>query len=78
MYCVKCGVELEKGRESCPLCGTKVLYEDGELSKGYDSEYPEVRVNIYKLNKKKLKKNVYFIMFMISLISILEDRKSVV
>ena len=72
MYCVKCGVELEKGRESCPLCGTKVLYEEGELNKGYDSEYPEVRVNIYKLNKKKLKKNVYFIMFMISLISILE------
>ncbi len=28
MYCVKCGVELEKGRESCPLCGTKVLYEE--------------------------------------------------
>ena len=72
MYCVKCGVELEKGRKNCPLCGTKVSYEEGELSKDYDSEYPEVRVNIYKLNKKKIKKNVYFIMFMISLISILE------
>lgn len=71
MYCVKCGVELEKGRETCPLCRTKVLYE-GELDKEYDSEYPEVRINIYKLNKKKIKSNVYFVMFMISLISILE------
>ena len=72
MYCVKCGVELEKGRESCPLCRTKVLYEDAEQDKEYDSEYPEVRINIYKLNKKKIKSNVYFVMFMISLISILE------
>ena len=24
MYCVKCGVELEEGVKSCPLCGTAV------------------------------------------------------
>ncbi len=28
MYCVKCGVELEKGRKECPLCKTKVMYEE--------------------------------------------------
>ncbi len=28
MYCVKCGVELQKGIEKCPLCGTKVFHPD--------------------------------------------------
>lgn len=28
MYCVKCGVELQKGVKACPLCGTRVFHPD--------------------------------------------------
>lgn len=27
-YCVRCGVEMQKGLESCPLCGTEVILPD--------------------------------------------------
>ena len=30
MYCVKCGVELQKGIKTCPLCGTKVYHPEIE------------------------------------------------
>lgn len=30
MYCVKCGVELQKGVKACPLCGTRVFHPDIE------------------------------------------------
>ncbi len=70
MYCVKCGVELEKGRKECPLCKTKVMYED--LENESEEEYPEVKINIYKMNKKKIKSRIYFIMLTLTVISILE------
>ena len=70
MYCVKCGVELEKGRKECPLCKTKVMYED--LENESEEEYPEVKINIYKMNKKKIKSRLYFIMLTLTVISILE------
>ena len=70
MYCVKCGVELEKGRKECPLCKTKVMYE--ELEHESEEEYPEVKINLYKMNKKKIKSRIYFIMLTLSVISILE------
>ena len=28
MYCVQCGVELQKGAETCPLCGLRVYHPD--------------------------------------------------
>ena len=28
MYCVKCGVELQRGVEACPLCGLRVYHPD--------------------------------------------------
>lgn len=28
MYCVKCGVALQKGIRACPLCGTRVFHPD--------------------------------------------------
>ena len=28
MYCVKCGVELQKGAERCPLCGLRVYHPE--------------------------------------------------
>ncbi|MCP1224630.1 DUF6320 domain-containing protein [Sebaldella sp. S0638] len=70
MYCVKCGVELEKGRKECPLCKTKVMYED--LENESEEEYPEVKINLYKMNKKKIKSRIYFIMLTLTVISILE------
>ena len=70
MYCVKCGVELERGRKECPLCKTKVMYE--ELTQEPEEEYPEVKINLYKMNKKKIKSRIYFIMLTLSVISILE------
>ena len=30
MYCVKCGVKLQSGAGSCPLCGTAVWNPEGE------------------------------------------------
>ena len=70
MYCVKCGVELERGRKECPLCKTKVM--DEELTQEPEEEYPEVKINLYKMNKKKIKSRLYFIMLTLSVISILE------
>ncbi len=44
MYCVKCGVKLQNGAESCPLCGTPVLIdlprEEAER-KTYSELYPK-------------------------------------
>lgn len=28
MYCVQCGVELQKGAKVCPLCGLRVYHPD--------------------------------------------------
>ena len=28
MYCVQCGVELQKGAERCPLCGLRVFHPE--------------------------------------------------
>ena len=28
MYCVQCGVELQKGAKACPLCGLRVYHPD--------------------------------------------------
>ncbi len=41
MYCVKCGVKLQDGMESCPLCGTPV-WDPNRLARehGYPDEYP--------------------------------------
>ena len=44
MYCVKCGVSLEKGTEKCPLCGTPVWNPDGDVKeKSYPDTYPKVK-----------------------------------
>ena len=38
MYCVKCGVRLREGTESCPLCGTLVW---NPTKAAADKSYPE-------------------------------------
>lgn len=40
MYCVKCGVELAKSEEKCPLCQTVVYYPGYEVS-DEDRTYPK-------------------------------------
>ena len=32
MYCVRCGVKLQEGAETCPLCGTPVWNPDGKTA----------------------------------------------
>ena len=39
MYCVKCGVELQKGTEECPLCGLRVWHPDLQ-EKAEPAPYP--------------------------------------
>lgn len=54
MYCMKCGVELEKGEKVCPLCGLQAYhpqlgYNDGKKS------YPVSKVPSYEtVNRKGL------------------------
>ena len=41
MYCVKCGVRLPEGRESCPLCRTPVWNPEGAAAKpSFSDQYP--------------------------------------
>lgn len=42
MYCVFCGVELQKGVKACPLCGTKVCHPEIE-EQPEALPYPEYR-----------------------------------
>ena len=37
MYCVQCGVELQKGVERCPLCSLRVYHP--ELKDTYEKTY---------------------------------------
>lgn len=44
MFCVKCGVELGRGEQKCPLCGTPVICPPGETNDGsrlYPPEKPQ-------------------------------------
>ncbi len=42
MYCVKCGVRLQEGAETCPLCGTPVWNPEGlKPSATYSDRLPE-------------------------------------
>lgn len=77
MYCVKCGVELEEYQKKCPLCSTLVPdfkreNNQNENSLFFESEYPEININLYKLKMKKIKKAIFMSFFTISIISILE------
>lgn len=40
-YCVNCGVELDKTRGSCPLCGTEVLNPKLPVDKTSPTPYPK-------------------------------------
>jgi len=43
MYCVKCGVRLQDGVNSCPLCNTPVWNpERPEVERGYPNHYPSL------------------------------------
>ena len=41
MYCVKCGVKLSDDLTVCPLCQTKVYYNDEQVKAAKEKKYPE-------------------------------------
>lgn len=43
MYCVRCGVKLQDGEKSCPLCNTPVLIDCSDLEKidKFPDRYPD-------------------------------------
>lgn len=41
MYCVKCGVKLSDDLTVCPLCQTKVYYNDEQVKAAKERKYPE-------------------------------------
>lgn len=44
MYCVKCGVKLKEGINVCPLCNTKMIYEENiEVNTSYSNLVPKKR-----------------------------------
>lgn len=44
MYCVKCGVKLQEGINSCPLCGTSVWNPDrAQVERSYPDHYPHAQ-----------------------------------
>ena len=75
MYCVKCGVELEEGTEKCPLCGTKIqnvdMIDDNKMSLK-KNEYPTIKINLYEIRMKKIKKAIFLSFLTICMISIFE------
>ena len=72
MYCIRCGIELEKNVEKCPLCETAVPKMGNEDNGIYEGEYPFVNINLYELKMKKVRKAIFMAFFTISIISILE------
>ncbi|MBP9875980.1 MAG: zinc ribbon domain-containing protein [Leptotrichiaceae bacterium] len=73
MYCIKCGVELEDGIEKCPLCGTKVpvIEVQGNEQIG-TKEYPTIKINLYEIKIKKIKKSIFLTFLTICMITIFE------
>ncbi|HPW53005.1 MAG TPA: DUF6320 domain-containing protein [Erysipelotrichaceae bacterium] len=41
MYCVKCGVKLSDDLTVCPLCQTKVYYNEEQIKANKEKKYPE-------------------------------------
>lgn len=49
MYCVQCGVRLQDGRESCPLCGTPVWNPAGvQAEPVFPDRYPDDTLSLKK------------------------------
>ena len=73
MYCIKCGVELEDGIEKCPLCGTKVPVIETQSNEQIGTkEYPTIKINLYEIKIKKIKKSIFLTFLTICMITIFE------
>ena len=73
MYCIKCGVELEDGIEKCPLCGTKVPVIEAQSNEQIGTkEYPTIKINLYEIKIKKIKKSIFLTFLTICMITIFE------
>lgn len=67
MYCAKCGVRLEQGSLSCPLCGFKV--PDELQSKEIRNRYPQARTTYeQRIEQKKNRWGVLISIFFLLLI----------
>ena len=65
MYCIKCGVELSRGQDICPLCNTRVFHPD--LSVEGAPTYPKKPFQSEELNRRGL----LFVITVLSLIPLL-------
>ncbi len=68
MYCIKCGVELEEHLSNCPLCGIHLCKPKEEIT----GEYPEIKINLYEIKIRKIKKSIFLSFLTMGIISILE------
>ena len=74
MYCIKCGVELQKGVERCPLCGLKVYHP--EISETPDPKpYPRFSEGTEKVRRGGLLFVITMILIIPVLICFLTDLK---
>jgi uncharacterized membrane protein YvbJ len=51
MYCVKCGVKLSDDLNVCPLCQTKVYYNEEHIAVNKEKKYPETMPTKNHANK---------------------------
>ena len=71
-YCVNCGVELERGIKSCPLCDTPVL-NPHEADVEYVRRYPDLPVEGVKSNRRDLILPVTLLLLIPTTITLLSD-----
>ncbi len=65
MYCIKCGVELSRGQEICPLCNTRVYHPDLPIEGA--PTYPKKPFQSEEFNRRGL----LFVITVLSLIPLL-------
>ncbi len=71
-YCPKCGVEVDDSIRKCPLCEFPVpdIHGSGDRIEADRDKYPEA-ANIYEAYRSKVKNQVYFVITILLLSSML-------
>lgn len=77
-YCVRCGVELQKGLESCPLCNTEVILpeeqDNGEGTRPFSERIPRnVRPRVSLVPSRAFILLITFILLVPLLITLIID-----
>lgn len=65
MYCVKCGVKLSDDLNVCPLCQTKVYYNQQQIKANDTKKYPEIMPT-----KTQANRSLASILTMLSLLAV--------